>query len=58
MMIGVAKRLQKRSMGVEECRYLYDSLMQDTEYMEYTVTSTADEKQIKGRIGKAVEHFA
>ena len=58
VMIGVAKRLQKRSMGVEECRYLYDSLMQDTEYMEYTVTSTADEKQIKGRIGKAVEHFA
>lgn len=58
VMIGVAKRLQNRSMGVEECRYLYDSLMQDTEYMEYTVTSTADEKQIKGRIGKAVEHFA
>ena len=57
-MIGVAKRLQNRSMGVEECRSLYDSLMQDTEYMEYTVTSTADEKQIKGRIGKAVEHFA
>lgn len=58
VMIGVAKRLQNRSMGVEECRYLYDSLMQDAEYMEYTVTSTADEKQIKGRISKAVEHFA
>lgn len=58
VMIGVAKRLQSRSMGVEECRHLYDSLMQDSEYMEYTVTSTADEKQIKGRIGKAVEHFA
>lgn len=58
VMIGVAKRLQNKPMEVTECRSLYDSLMQDNEYLECTVTSTADEKQMTGRIGKAIEHFA
>lgn len=57
IMIAVAKRLQKSELSVEDCSSLYDSLMQNQTYLEYTITSTADEKQIKGRIGEAIRHF-
>lgn len=57
IMIAVAKRLQNRELTIDDCRSLYDSLMQDQTYLDCTITSTADEKQIKGRIEKAIKHF-
>ena len=58
VMIGVANRLKRSSMSGEEFRNRYSSLMENSEYLEYTQTSTADEKQIKGRILKAIDAFA
>lgn len=57
VMVAVAKRIQDRTLSVDECRSLYDSLMQNHTYLEYTITATADEKQIKGRISEAIKHF-
>lgn len=58
MMIGVAKRLTKSSLSIKECADKYKSLMQDPEYIDFATTSTADERQVKGRINKAIEIFA
>ena len=58
VMIGVANRLKSSNMNAEECRERYMELIKDSQYLEYTLTSTADEKQIKGRIKKAIEFFA
>lgn len=58
VMIAVSKRLQNKPLDVQECRTLYDSLMQNPIYLEFTTTSTADEKQLKGRISEAIKHFA
>lgn len=57
IMVAVARRLQKRNLSIDECRLLYDSLMQNQMYLDYTITATADEKQIKGRISEAIKHF-
>lgn len=57
VMVGVACRLNSSDMRVEECREQYSKLLQDKEYLEFTSTSTADEKQIKGRIEKAIKAF-
>ena len=57
VMIGVSYRLSESNMNAEECRERYKTLMNDSQYLEYTLTSTADEKQIKGRIEKAIEAF-
>lgn len=57
IMVAVARRLQNRDLSVGECRSLYDSLMQNQRYLDYTITATADEKQIKGRISEAIKHF-
>lgn len=45
-------------MSAEECRDKYMGLIKDSQYLEYTSTATADEKQIKGRIKMAIEAFA
>ena len=58
MMIGVAKRLAISDMSIQECAEKYEKLMSDTDYDEFTTTATADEKQVKGRINKAIEVFA
>lgn len=58
VMVAVASRLKNKELSVDDCRDLYDSLMQKQVYLEYTTTSTADEKQIKGRIEEAIKHFA
>lgn len=58
IMIGVAKRTSYSDMDVRECAEKYTSLMQDAEYAEFTTTATADEKQVKGRIHKAIDFFA
>lgn len=58
VMIGVAKRLSISSMSVDECRRKYDDLIKDPEYIEYTTTATSDERQVKGRINKAIEMFS
>lgn len=58
IMIGVTKRLQDSPMSKEECCQKYDELIQDLQYIEYTSTSTSDEKQVKGRIEKAIECFS
>lgn len=58
VMIGVANRLNSSNMSAEECRDKYMGLIKDSQYLEYTSTATADEKQIKGRIKMAIEAFA
>lgn len=58
MMIGVAKRLTISDMSIQECAEKYEKLMSDADYKEFTTTATADEKQVKGRIVKAIEMFA
>lgn len=58
MMIGVAKRLEVSEMSVEECREKYDSIMADTDYIDNSTYSTADEKPLKERIRIAIEAFS
>lgn len=58
IMIGVAKRISSSVMDTVECREKYFKLLNDKDYLDFTLTSTADEKQIKGRILKAIQAFA
>lgn len=58
MMIGVAKRLQKSEMSIEECRQKYDELMVDASYIYNSTYSTADEKPLKERIRLTIEKFS
>lgn len=58
MMIGVATRLQKSGMSIEECRKKYDALIADDVYTENSTYSTADEKPLKERIKRAITMFS
>lgn len=58
MMIGVAKRLKKSEMTLEECREKYDTLMADSVYTDNSTYATADERQLKDRIRLAIERFS
>lgn len=57
IMVGVSMRLAKGSMSVEECISIYDSLLSDQSFLDYTTGATADEKQLKGRIEFAIQSF-
>lgn len=58
IMIGTARRLSSSNMTKEECSKIYDALICDSTYLDYTITSTADEKHLIGRIEKAIKAFA
>lgn len=58
IMVGVTARLSESDLSIEECRKKYDELLSDKNYLEYTITSTADERHLKGRISLAIEAFA